>query len=202
MGDVNLDFYALTFDAGGRSPEQWLVAFRGGLDRYIYKGTAYNVGPFDDSNQVLWDSTEPKGAVLVFNLSQLLGVPFERGAVVVSCVDSTSFIFSTVSIHGMLKPGDHPVSGNRGFGFVKNPNGSITFFTKAADRLKGNNKMFWAIGSERTFSLGAKVWNGLLDNLTNEMAAWNPRNRVAYRRVEPYPAPSNTFPAPINLRVQ
>jgi len=199
VGNVNLDFYSLTFNANGKSPEQWLTVFRKELDRYIYKDTSYSVGAFDDESERLWNSDRPLGAILVFNLSQLLGVPFERGAVVVSCVDSTSFIFSTVSIHGTLNPGDHPVSGNRGFGFVKNLDGSINFFTKAADRLKGNNNTFKAIGSERTFSLGAEVWNRLLDNLMNEMAAWKPRNRVAYRRVEPYP---NPLSAPTNLQVR
>ena len=188
----------------GMSAEWWSGNFLAHLNQYVYGGTSYSVGPFDEKSKAVWESVSPVGAVLVFNLSELFGIPFQQGGVVVSCTDSTSFIFSTVSIQGTLNPGDHPVSGNRGFGFYQNSPASITFFTKGADRRKDDNWKFAAIGSQRIFALGAKVWTGLLDNLVSEMMmkGLNPRSRAAYRRQAIYPEADLTPPAaPVNVRI-
>lgn len=184
-GDVNLDFNSITFDSNGKTAAQWMADFRDDIDSYIYKGTTYSVAPYDDENKRRWESSIPVGAIMVFDLSKLV-IPFERGAVVVSCHDPETFVFSTISISGLTNPGDHPVSGNRGFGIKDNQDGSVTFFTKAADRLKGDNAVFQAIGSKKTFELGAKVWEGLLNNIEKKTSSLNPREKINYRRTEIY----------------
>ena len=78
-GDVNLDFYALTFDSMGMSAEWWSGNFRAHLNQYVYGGTSYSVGPFDEKSKAVWESVSPVGAVLVFNLSELFGIPFQQG---------------------------------------------------------------------------------------------------------------------------
>lgn len=188
VGDVNLDFYAVTIDANGQTPERLLKELRENIQSAVYAGTTYTVGPFDEDSKRKWDSTNPLGAVMVFTLAGFPVVPFERGAVVVSCTDAKSFVFSTVSIAGATNPEDHPVAGNRGFGVQKNADGSLMIYVKAADRRKGNNNTFAAMGSEKIFDLGADVWLGLLENLKTRYAARHPRNVIKYRRTEAYEA--------------
>jgi hypothetical protein len=187
-GDVNLDYYAVTIDGNGDSAGKLLAELRSHLQSHIYGGTTYTVGPYDNDNKAKWDSAAPKGAVMVFTLAGFPVAPFERGAVVVSCYDAQSFIFSTVSIHGALEPGDHPVSGNRGFGVNKNADGSLTIYVKAADRRKANNNTFAAMGSKKIFDLGAEVWQGLVKNLQQTYSGRHPRNVITYRRTDAYPA--------------
>jgi hypothetical protein len=202
-GNVNLDFYTLTFDSNGHPETWWATKFRENLNTYIYSETSYSVIPIDEANKAIWRSTAPFGAVLKFNLSKLAGIPLEQGAVVVSCNDSASFIFSTVSVPGTFNPGDHPVSGNRGFGFYQNTADSITFFTKGADRLKKDNAKFSVLGSQRIFKLGSNVWTGLLDRLATVTVDSHPRNRITYKRQVPYLANDVSPPSPpINLRIE
>jgi hypothetical protein len=190
VGDVNLDYYSVTIDGNGQSPGQLLAELRSNIQSYIYGGTSYTVAPYDNSNKAKWDSAAPKGAVMVFTLAGYSGVPFERGAVVVSCFDVQSFVFSTVSISGALEAGDHPVSGNRAFGVKGNADGSLTIYVKAADRRKADNSIFALMGSKKIFDLGAEVWQGLIRNLQQKYSDRNPREVVIYQRAEVYAPPA------------
>lgn len=60
------------------------------------------------------------------------------------------------------------------------------------------------MGSERTFELGAGVWDGLIDNLGAKTIKLNPRDRIGYRRTVSWPLPSDLVPpaAPTGLFVR
>jgi hypothetical protein len=185
-GALNLDFYAIQFDAGGYTPESLMKEIRGQLSSVIFSGTSYNVAPYDDANRKVWEADKPARALMTFTLAEVPNViPLERGSVMVSCFSSTGFTFSTVTTK---KDGLHPVSGNRGFGVVKLADGSLMFFTKAADRVV-NRGMFSALpepAREAVFSQGHKVWVRLLDNLSQKYIVLKPRNRVEHSVRIPY----------------
>jgi hypothetical protein len=53
--------------------------------------------------------------------------------------NNSSWVFSTLNAPGWLEGGSwdgyHPVSGNRQFGIIPNPDGTYTFYTSGVDRL-------------------------------------------------------------------
>jgi hypothetical protein len=64
--------------------------------------------------------------------------PAGDGSVICSQYNNTSLTFTTIEVPWGFDEGEdgiHPVSGNREFSIVQNPNGSYTFFTRAADRM-------------------------------------------------------------------
>jgi len=85
--------------------------------------------PFNDTQK--WFSHDPLGALIhigIPNDSALFG---DDGSVIVSNHTPSSRTFTTISA---LYDWEHPVSGNREFGFIENNDGSYTFYTKGVDR--------------------------------------------------------------------
>lgn len=158
---INLDFYAITFKKpSGRALDAIFKDLRMRFATFAhhgptlyseasqtyflaYRGSSSSNDALQMHNNKLWQSSNPKGAVMSFVLAHyapalivpatLTGVRVvqEQGDVLVTCASSTDFIFSTVTT---VKDGYHPVSGNRGFGLRDNGNGTLTFYTKGADR--------------------------------------------------------------------
>lgn len=102
-------------------------------------------------NKSLWNSNNPRGALIHLDIHVLrdllpLGLNIEDATVVVSASQNEHvrgyWIFSTVYTP---ENGYHPVSGNRQFGFVRNKDGTFTFFTKGADRVTG---LFQSLGNK------------------------------------------------------
>jgi hypothetical protein len=150
---INLDFYSVTFR---RHPTKSLsTVFRDIRRRFLlfahskdsetyfepYQTAAGLNDPLRIRNMNLWNSDNPKDAVMSFTLASFSpgviamrsGLLFgmEQGDVVVTCAGPTQFIFSTAYTVGHT---DHPVSGNRLFGIKDNSNGTWTFYSKGADR--------------------------------------------------------------------
>ena len=188
-GDVNLDYYAITVDRTD-SAKRMLADFRKRMGELLFRKGAlaqgfYAFRGYDPANEASWSSDFPKGALMTFVLFQGPGAKFERGSVVVSCADDTSFVFSTVNT---AADGDHPVSGNRAFGIVDNGDGSVTLFTKAADRVKGAS-FFDLLGSGQraaTFAAGASIWEHLLDNISLAYARKHPLEPTKLSHRLPY----------------
>lgn len=96
--------------------------------------TPYNYFGINDT--YLWSSPNPNSAVVGIDIPGLWGINDEitddDGAVIVSRFSNTGWTFTTIFDP---KYGQHPVSGNRDFGYMQNANGSYTFFTRGVDRL-------------------------------------------------------------------
>lgn len=186
QGMLNIDQYSITIDADGQSAGELFRDIRSDLGEIIFgSSNAANLFPFSAEDRTKWASDNPKGAVMVFRLETLgFGlIPLERGAVVVSCLSETDFVFSTVRVGSSVwpdGPGWHPVSGNRGFGVRDNGNGSLTFFVKAADRVADAAFFENIVGNDTIFSGGHAVWLGMLNNVAARYATRNPRDRVAF----------------------
>lgn len=101
--------------------------------------------PFDEA--AAWNSHDPIGAIIHIE------IPFDEGSVIVSDHSSTSWTFSTISAPF---DGNHPVSGNREFGFTQNSNGSYTFYTKGVDRITDSINSILA--KKPTFNGADNLW--------------------------------------------
>lgn len=87
--------------------------------------TPYNAWGIDDRN--LWNSDSPSGSMIAIDMEGP-----DNGTVMTSFSSSNMWTFTTV--HDPMY-GDHPVSGNRDFGYTTNADNSVTFFTRGVDRL-------------------------------------------------------------------
>lgn len=94
------------------------------VDNSITTFTPYKYGSTDDAN--LWNSSSPDGVIVS------LAIPGNHGSVITSFSTNSKWTFTT--IHDPLN-GDHPVSGNRDFGYTANSDGSYSFYTQGVDRL-------------------------------------------------------------------
>lgn len=190
-GKINIDQYSITLDANGESAAEFLKEFKSNIGEIVYSGDEYgNLKAYDQYSKTKWQSDAPKGAVMLFTLKEIrdptgltdIAMPAETAGVVVSCYDSSSFIFTPVTIGSSLdptKPGLHPVTGNRGFGVFDNGDGSLTLFVKATDRVinEGIFKLFITDASrEFIFDQGHGVWLHMLDNIKSRYASRNPRD--------------------------
>ncbi|MDR6197514.1 hypothetical protein [Siphonobacter sp. SORGH_AS_0500] len=131
---VNLDFFSVRIGAlpnGVSTPEQLLNHIRTNINSF----TSNNFNPYDQTEAAIWNSSNPTGAIISIQLATLYNNPYETGSVVVSDYSSSHWTFTA-----MTTPYDseHPVSGNRQFGFYTNPDGSYTFYTSGVDRLTGH----------------------------------------------------------------
>lgn len=139
---VNMDYFPITVSlmplVNGKvaTPEQFLDYIRKNINTLVNteysKFVPYKYSGVDDTN--LWNSSNPKNAVVAIDIGSLWGTGIldDNASVIVSKYNSSGWTFTT--IHEPMY-GDHPVSGNRDFGFVKNSNGSYTFYTRGVDRL-------------------------------------------------------------------
>ena len=190
-GEVNNDFYSITIDAlsadFGRdsamfvrdTPETLATYIRKHLNEVIFGEGSYHVAPYDQTEDEQWRQGEI-GSLMTFTLASIPNVmPIERGSVVLSCADATTWMFSTVETS---KDGLHPVAGNRAFGVNDDGKGGLIIWTKAADRIV-NAGIFASLprsGREYIFNQGSAVWTGMLDRLSARFVDRNPRERVSF----------------------
>jgi hypothetical protein len=170
-GDINLDFYPVEVTTmpdkpgGGKyTPEEWLEYFRSNIndfvDTSISRFTPYSTRYATGSQDSNWTSAPPApaGAVVSIDIPafSVAGVTLARDDGSVCCTRSRNdqWVFSTLHT---TRDGDHPVSGNRQFGFIRMNDGSVVYFTRGADRATGfmNNAPIanWAV-----FRGGDQLW--------------------------------------------
>lgn len=132
---VNMDYFSVNVSSlpSGMSTSDLLSEIRmSNINNFIDTDLA-SFSPYDKigypyDEAAVWHSSNPLGAVLSIDIA----LPVDDGSVVVSDFNSGSWTFSTVSDPWNF---DHPVSGNRMFGFLQNDDGSYTFFTRGVDRI-------------------------------------------------------------------
>lgn len=181
MGDINTDFYGITFDAQGQSAAQVLLEYRANFNKWISEGSnGASIAPYDATNAAKWNSPNYKGAAMSFVLLALplAGSQMETAGVIVNCTSPTDWVFTTVTT---MKDGLHPVCGNRGFGVLDNHDGTLTIFTKATDRVV--NALPYNVAGPTIFAQGEVFWRHFLDNVTRHYATRHPRRiEVSLRR--------------------
>jgi hypothetical protein len=95
----------------------------------------------------------PLGDIMLFKIP-ILGPLGEQAAVITSVAEDSRWIFTPVKI-GVTCPGEHPVSGNREFGW-KTTGTMFEFFTRAVDRSTGI--CFGMSGEKLTYEGADRLW--------------------------------------------
>ena len=165
---VNLDYFPVTVDElpviGGvrATPEQFLQHIRKNInnfvDTYYSEFAPYNWYGVDDTH--LWNSNNPLGAVVAIDIGGL-----DNGSVIVSSSSSEKWTFTTI-----FDPqyGEHPVSGNRDFGYVENNDGSHTFYTRGVDRLTSWDGEFARfMFDDYPFNAADALWTSFQNEVAN-----------------------------------
>ncbi|MGU3463578.1 hypothetical protein ACLBXO_01880 [Methylobacterium sp. C33D] len=134
---VNFDRYAVDVI---RLPSSYTAAelfkfMRQNLNDFFDQKLSTFAG-MDDKDSEKWGGAgdAPLGTIMVFKIPK--GLLWEEGAVVTSVAASNRWVFTPVKI-GLACPGEHPVSGNREFGYRDTGDGVYQFYTRAADRATG-----------------------------------------------------------------
>lgn len=170
---VNLDYFPVAvselpiIDGTRATPEQFLEHIRKGINDFIdpfySEFTPYHWYGVDDTQ--LWNSNNPLGAVVAVDIAGL-----EDASVIVSHSSSDKWIFTTIYDPRF---GEHPVSGNRDFGYITNPDGSYTFYMRGVDRLTSWDATLLQVipqffgGAGIPFSQADALWTSFQDKVSD-----------------------------------
>jgi hypothetical protein len=141
-GDINLDLYPVKVSSLPitMTAEEVLEVVRTNINSFVDEGYAdfepydnkYPPVTFDDDAH--WNSTSPESTVLSIQMRMSRYFNPDDGSVICAKAQPNYWIFSTLYTD---EDGKHPVSGNRQFGYVEDPDGGYVFFTRGADRATG-----------------------------------------------------------------
>ena len=175
-GRVNLDYYPVIvkklpmLDGKQLTPVQLLEHVRLHMNSFVDTGIS-DFHPFQDQDKPVWESDDPDGALVLINIKLAPGV-VDYGLVVTSQDVSSEWRFSTVrggsgftAINDRNKPGAHPVTGNRAFGF--HGAGPWTFYTIGGDRATRSMDEFFGIprANEIGYGQADKLWKSFQKKL-------------------------------------
>jgi hypothetical protein len=171
LGPINLDYYPVRVSAmpasGGTTMHsaELLEFIRRNFNNFIDSSpdgaTFSTYEPLVDAP--LWlppfFQTGFVGATLSIDI-MTFGLNPDDGSVVLSEITSDHWIFSTLRTPNDL---NHPVSGNRQFGFFPSVAGEFIFYTRGADRL---TTFLDEIVGETVFSGADKLWRSFQKRFT------------------------------------
>jgi hypothetical protein len=171
--NINLDYFPVKIDRlpnGFSSPEQLLEHIRKNINNFVNTDVSnfHSSSGFNTNEEIVWNSSNPLGAIIHINipLPGTGGNLSDDGDVICSDYASNHWIFSTIQ---SPKSFQHPVSGNRMFGFDKNKDGSYTFYTRGLDRITdfGGSALEWFANkvNASTFSLAEPLWTSFQNKI-------------------------------------
>jgi N-acetylmuramoyl-L-alanine amidase/phosphatidylserine/phosphatidylglycerophosphate/cardiolipin synthase-like enzyme len=128
VGPTVFDEYAVTVDTmpPGVTPEAFLGELA--LDP---NGTAHNPS-FDTVN--VFHRRASSGPPAIGDIYDIDIAGPDNGSVVIGELASDHFVFQTITTR-FAETGSHPECGARAFGFERNADGSVTFYTRGASRI-------------------------------------------------------------------
>jgi hypothetical protein len=170
---VNMDYFSVTINQlpGGESAPQLLDYIRKNINSFI-DPTKANFEPFSNSEYNTWQSNTYLGSIIHIDMGNndtwsgdynFVDQP-DDGSVICTKAESDQWIFTTITAPG---DGEHPVSGNRQFGYIKNRNGSYTFFTRGVDRATGHIDDYAQENWDAIFSKSDQLWSSFQEGIKN-----------------------------------
>ncbi|MBI3928499.1 MAG: hypothetical protein HY319_23355 [Armatimonadetes bacterium] len=134
-GTLNMDEYSVTVDRmpPGVTPEQFLDRMARNPNAVANNGTFDTMATFERRGD---PNRDPRpGDVYDINMGNPWGGEgLDNGTVILRDRRPDRFTLSTVTDNNFTGEGEHPIYGNREFGYRTNEDGSVTFYTRAADR--------------------------------------------------------------------
>jgi hypothetical protein len=163
VGPVNLDNYRVKIlqrptARGLDSLEGLLKYIRLNINEFVDTDNV-EFAPFSSDDEKKWSSDLPVGAVIHIDFGGTGVLNLEDGSVVCSGHSKTNWIFSTIWTGADL---NHPVSGNRQFGYymISGPglaDAGSYIYTRAADRIT-DNIVNGLLFKDKIFSGGHESW--------------------------------------------
>ncbi|MDQ8054257.1 MAG: hypothetical protein REI78_14590 [Pedobacter sp.] len=161
---VNMDYFSVTVsqlpEVNGQrlGPGQFLNYIRTNINSFTNGKAIFD--PYSDygiDDNALWNSTSPKGAILKIDL---FGP--NDGSVITSYSSTDRWTFTTI-----YEPiyGEHPVSGNRNFGYTANTDGSYTFYTRGVDRLTSWSGEMFQNSTSIPFNRSDALWTAFQNQI-------------------------------------
>ncbi|WP_194849949.1 hypothetical protein [Nonlabens antarcticus] len=131
-----------------------------------------------DRETALWNSENPRGAILALDLNP------DDGSVICTEYNSTSWYFSTLEDPWY---GNHPVSGTREFGYERQADGSYDFYVRGVDRMDSYamGALASGFGFGDSFSFADQTWENFQQNLADYINDPNGNTASTTARVKP-----------------
>jgi hypothetical protein len=124
---------------------------------------------------IRWTSSNPLGSVLSIRILPVI----EFGSVVSIANASNRWVFATAQTP---QDDDHPVSGNREFGFTRNGS-QVTFYTRGVDRLTSDfdriGSYLGSYGGYGAFQQADALWSSLMEGIQADLKQANGGQDVA-----------------------
>jgi len=126
----------------------------------------YNI---DDTQ--LWNSNTPLGSLITIK------IPADNGTVVCSGWGSQAWIFTTVKSPW---DGEHPVSGNRLFGYFIDVSGDMVIYTRGVDRFttKFSNNAIQYTAESFGYSEAKKMWQNMQQKVSTFVNSKNGNSSI------------------------
>jgi hypothetical protein len=147
------------------TPEEFFDYFRKNINNFtdVNHGKFYPVvePQFGIDDTQLWNSVNPLGSLITIK------IPADNGTVVCSGFGPQAWIFATVKSPW---DGEHPVSGNRLFGyFIEPSSGNMVIYTRGVDRFTtkvSNNALQYTVEAFG-YSEAKKMWQTMQQKLSS-----------------------------------
>ncbi|MCT2408505.1 hypothetical protein NZD88_13220 [Chryseobacterium antibioticum] len=146
------------------TPAEFFDYFRKNINNFtdINHGMFYPVveSQYGIDDTQLWNSTNPIGALITIK------IPPDNGTVVCSGFGSQAWIFTTVKSPW---DGEHPVSGNRLFGYSVDASGDMIIYTRGVDRFTtkvSNNALQYTVESFG-YSKAQEMWTTMQQKVSS-----------------------------------
>lgn len=146
------------------TPSEFFDYFRRNINDFtdINHGKFYPVvaPEYNIDDTQLWNSNNPLGSLITIK------IPADNGTVICSGFGSQAWIFTTVKSPW---DGEHPVSGNRLFGYFIDTNGDMIIYTRGVDRFttKISNNALQYTAESFGYSEAKKMWQTMQQKLSS-----------------------------------
>ncbi|MBW7675939.1 hypothetical protein [Chryseobacterium chendengshani] len=154
------------------TPAEFFEFFRKNINLFAEQFTPISDSVYGIDDTVLWNSSNPLGALIHIDIDLIPLILSDDGTVVCTGYWTNSWMFTTVK--APLDPdhdGIHPVAGNRLFSYFTNPDGSINIYTRGVDRVSrnysNNSTILNSLIQGGAFAGADKLWTDMQDKLKN-----------------------------------
>lgn len=185
---VNMDYFAVKVTTLPKKPDgsrytapELFQYFRKNLNSFLDQSITRFM-PYSNEDRDLWNTNSPLGAIMRFDIFVVGDLVSQDASVICSDFQSTSWTFTTIE---SFADWNHPVSGNRQFGYELNSDGSYNFYVRGVDRVTEQFDLEAAemFGTNTPFEGADALWKSWQKNFQNFVN--DPKNGGTAQKVAP-----------------